>query len=77
LSWEAIIDPAPAAPANELAGQPIPPETEALVAELVHAATLQAAYRAPPAWRQRAGYILGEITERVGEVVGYPAWRVP
>ena len=72
-----MIDPAPAAPPNELAAGPIARETETLVAALVRAAMDHVAFRAPPAWRQRAAYLLEEGKERLGDAVGYPAWRVP
>jgi hypothetical protein len=76
-SWDAIVDPAPAAPPNELAGRPIAPETEAVIDQLVQAAAVHAAFQAPPAWRRRTAHVLEELKERVGEAIGYPAWRVP
>lgn len=75
--WDAVIDTGPAAPPNELAARPIAPETEALVAALVRAAMDHVAFQAPPAWRQRTAYLLEEFKERLGDAVGYPAWRVP
>ena len=42
VAWDAIVAPAPDAPPNELAAGPIPPETEALVEQLVKAAAAQA-----------------------------------
>jgi hypothetical protein len=76
-SWEAVVETAPPAAPNELAAGPIAPETEALVQALVRAAAAHAAYRAPPAWRCRAAHLLEEAKERIGDAVGYPAWRVP
>ncbi|WP_179698825.1 hypothetical protein [Methylobacterium sp.] len=76
-SWDAVIDPAPAAPPNELAAGPIAPETEAAVDALVRAATAQAAFRSPPAWWWRTAHILEECQARLGEAVGCPVWRVP
>jgi hypothetical protein len=76
-AWDAIVAPAPDAPPNELAAGPIPPETEALVEQLVKAAAAQAAFRSPPAWRNRTAHILEEGKARLGEALGYPAWRVP
>jgi hypothetical protein len=76
-SWDAVVESAPAAPPNELAVGPIAPEAEAAVDDLVRAAAAHAAFRAPPAWRQRTAYLLEEVKERLGDVIGYPAWRVP
>ncbi len=76
-SWDAVIAPAPDAPPNELAARPIAPETGAVVDALVRAATAHVAFRAPPVWRQRTAYVLEEFKERLGDAVGYPAWRVP
>jgi hypothetical protein len=75
--WDSVVEPAPVAAANELAAGPIAPETEAAVDALVRAAMTQTAFRAPPAWRQRAGHVLEEAKERLGDVLGFPAWRVP
>ena len=75
--WDAVVEPAPAAPPNELAAGPIAPETEAAVDALAKAGMAHAAFRAPAAWRRRAGYVLEEAKERLGDVLGFPGWRVP
>ena len=75
--WDTVIAAAPAAPPNELAARPVAPETEALIGAMMRAAMDHVAFRAPAPWRQRAAFLLGECRERLGEAVGYPAWRVP
>ncbi|KNY24628.1 hypothetical protein [Methylobacterium sp. ARG-1] len=75
--WDAVIAAAPAAPPNELAARPVAPETEALVAAMMRAAMDHVAFRPLPAWRRRAATLLEDVKERLGDVAGYPAWRVP
>lgn len=75
-SWDQVVARAPQATANELATRSIPPETEAMIEQLMTDAIAHAAFRAPPAWRQRADYMIGQVASRFAELAGYPIWRV-
>ena len=74
--WDAVVAGAPEYPPNELAGQLIPPDTEAEVEWLVAEVVARAAYRAPPAWLRWLDSAVERGVERLADLVGGPAWRV-
>lgn len=74
--WGAVARDAGAREPTELAGRPIPPETEEQIAWLVAQTMTHHGFHAPPAWWGRTLNLVEANAARLAPVLGYRGWRV-
>lgn len=74
--WDAVARDAGARQATELAGRPIPPETEEQIAWLVTQTMSHHGFHRPPDWWCRALNLVEAGATQLAPRLGYRGWRV-
>lgn len=75
--WDAVVAPAPERPPNELAGRPIPPETEAAIALVMEETIARFGFRRAPRWRSAPAEWAEGAADGLARLAGYESrWRV-
>lgn len=74
--WADTVKDAGAREPNELAGRPIPPETEAQIAWLIDETMTHHGFRERPDWWCRSLNLVEAGAARVAPKLGYRGWRV-
>lgn len=76
VRWNDVAQDAPARPANELAGRPIPPETAERIETILAKTIAHYGFRTPPGWQAAIANRIDEEATRLARLVGYSRWRV-